>query len=123
MTMVSIYCCFHFMCKCMLCSTLHVVFIQFIVQWAVPTITGDIPPPLAYFSFTKISSDQGAMFGGHGPGGRSSDLRIATVSRDSVVSVSRVLDSANALLVCLLDIYIVFCLLAKLKCHKEVPNF
>ena len=79
--------------------------IHFIVQWTVPIITGDIPPPLASFSFTKISSDQGATFGGAGPGGYSSDLRIATVSRDSVVSVSIALDSANALLVGLLAIY------------------
>ena len=55
------------------------------------------------------------MFGGYGSGGDSSDLRIATVSRDSVVSVSIALDSANAWLVCLLALYThaVFCLLAK----------
>ena len=41
------------------------------------------------------------MFGGYGPGGHSSDLRIATVSRDSVVSVSIALNSTNALLVCI----------------------
>ena len=75
------------------------MFLYFLVQWTVPTITGAIPSPLAGFSFTKISSDQGAMFGGTGPGGRSSDLRIATVTRDSVVSMSIALDSAHAFLV------------------------
>ena len=65
-----------------------VAFLHFVVEWTVPTITGDRPPPLAYFSFTKIASNQGAVFGGFGPGGRSNDLRIATVSRDNVVSVS-----------------------------------
>ena len=82
-----------------------VAFFHFIVQWTVPTITGDIPPPLANFSFTKISSNQGAMFGGHGARDYSSDLRIATVSRDSVVSVSIALNSTDALLVCLLATY------------------
>ena len=80
-----------------------------------PIITGDIPPPLCNFSFTKFSFNQGVIFGGYGPGGESSDLRIATVSRDSVVSVSIALNSTNALLVCLLALYthVVFCLLAK----------
>ena len=82
-----------------------VPFLHFIhvVQWTVPTITGDIPPPMAGFSFTKISSGRGAMFGGLGPRGQySSDVRIATISRDSVVSESIVVDSAHALLFCLL---------------------
>ena len=82
-----------------------VAFLHFIVQWTVPTITGDILPPLSGISFTKISSDQGVVFGGVGLGGRSSDLRIATVSRDRVVSVSIAQDLGNVLLVCLLAIY------------------
>ena len=100
--MVRVYCCFDFIC---IASLPCVAFFHFIVQWTVPTITGDIPPPLGRFTFTKISSSQGAMFGGHGLGGGSSDLRIATVSRDSVVSMSITLDSSNALHVCSLAIY------------------
>ena len=64
-----------------------VVFPHFIADWTVPTITGDIPPPLAHFSFTKISTDQAVMFGGYGPGGRLAVLRVAYVERDSVVSL------------------------------------
>ena len=58
-----------------------------IAEWSTPTITGDIPLPLAFFSFTQLSSEQMVMFGGSGPGGRSSVLRVGTVSRDNVVSV------------------------------------
>ena len=67
----------------------HVVFPHSTAQWTIPTVTGDIPPPIADFSFTKISSDQAVLFGGDDPGFLSgtSDIRLATVSRDSVVSV------------------------------------
>ena len=68
------------------------MFLHFIAQWTVPSTTGDIPPPLAGFSFTKISSEKGAMLGGYGPEGDSGGLRVATVSRDSVVSMSIALD-------------------------------
>ena len=73
------------------------MFLHSIAQWTVPIITGDIPPPLGYFSFTKISSDKGAMFGGYGPRYHFfNDLRVATVSRDSVVSVSTALTIGSA---------------------------
>ena len=59
-----------------------------IAEWTIPTVTGDIPPPVAEFSFTQISSNQAALFGGDGPGFKHfSDIRLATVSRDSVVSL------------------------------------
>ena len=58
-------------------------------QWTIPTVTGDTPPPVAEFSFTKISSDQAVMFGGQSPEiTYLSDLRLASVSRDSVVGMS-----------------------------------
>ena len=60
----------------------------YIAQWTIPIVTGDIPPPMANFSFTPFSSNQAVLFGGEGPGLKIfSDLRLATVSRDSVVSV------------------------------------
>ena len=88
-----------------------------------PTITGDIPPPLAHFSFTKISSDQGVMFGGYGPGGRSSDLRIATVSRDSVVSVSIALNSTNALQNTVINISFVMKIFSNGTCLKMCYSY
>ena len=65
-----------------------VVCLCFVAEWTTPVITGDIPPPASDFSFTKISADQGVMFGGYGPNGFSSELRVATVHRGSVVSVN-----------------------------------
>ena len=67
----------------------HVVFLHFVAEWSVPTVTGDMPTPMDSFSFTKISPEQAAMFGGAGPGWMySQELRIATFSERSVVSVS-----------------------------------
>ena len=66
-----------------------IVCLCFIAEWSIPVVTGDTPPPASDFTFTKISADQGVMFGGYGPNGFSSELRVATVSsRDSVVSVN-----------------------------------
>ena len=56
-----------------------------IADWTIPTVTGDIPPPIAYFSFTQITSDTAVMFGGDTTGLGSSELYLATVGRDSVV--------------------------------------
>ena len=69
-------------------SIAHFVFPCFTADWTFPTVTGDIPPPMDDFSFTKVSNKQAALFGGYGPGYiKYSDLRLATVSKDSVVSV------------------------------------
>ena len=67
-----------------------------IADWTVPAVTGDIPPPMAFLSFTKISSNQAALFGGYGPeSGYISGLRLATVSKDSVVSVMSIAPSLS----------------------------
>ena len=64
-------------------------FVYYIAEWSIPVVTGDTPPPASDFTLTKISADQGVMFGGYGPKGFSSELRIVTVgSRGSVVSMS-----------------------------------
>ena len=57
----------------------------FAAEWLVPMVTGELPPPASEFSFTKISSDQAALFGGCVGGDVSSELRLATVNLDSVV--------------------------------------
>ena len=73
-------------------SIAHVVFPHSIAQWTIPTVTGDVPPPVAQFSLTQIANNEAVLFGGIGPGyQRYSDLRLATVSRDSVVSVNTAL--------------------------------
>ena len=67
------------------CFPYHVLFAHSVAEWSIPTVTGFIPPPIAYFSFTQISSDKAIMFGGSAAGHRSSELYLATVGRDSVV--------------------------------------
>ena len=54
-------------------------------EWTIPTVTGEIPPPIADFSFTQISSDTAIMFGGRITDHNSSMTYLATVGRDSVV--------------------------------------
>ena len=56
-----------------------------VAGWTIPTVTGNILPPIAYFSFTPISSDTAVLFGGDTTGHVSSELYLATVDRDIVV--------------------------------------
>ena len=56
-----------------------------VAEWTIPSVTGDIPPPIADFSFTQISNDTAIMFGGETTGHLSSELYLATVGRDRVV--------------------------------------
>ena len=58
----------------------------YVVEWTIPIVTGDIPPPSFQFSFTQVSSDHAVMFGGYAAGyGSSEELYLATMGRDSVV--------------------------------------
>ena len=57
----------------------------YVVEWTIPTVTGDIPLPSSKFSFTQVSSIQAVMFGGNMAGFFSSELYLATVGRNSVV--------------------------------------
>ena len=54
----------------------HVLFPHSVAEWTIPTVTGDIPPPIAHFSFTQISSDTAIMFGGDTAGNSSSELYL-----------------------------------------------
>ena len=67
------------------CFPHHVLFYHSLAEWTIPTVTGDIPPAIAYFSFTQISSDTAVMFGGETAESISSELYLATVGTDSVV--------------------------------------
>ena len=50
-------------------------------MWITPTITGDIPPPCAGFTLTKISENSAVLFGGYQPQESScvNDIYIMTI--------------------------------------------
>ena len=60
-------------------------------EWSSPNITGQPLPPLSYFTLTPVGERKAALFGGgSGPGSISDDLLIVELSRDTVVSVMRI---------------------------------
>ena len=62
-------------------------------EWSSPNITGQPPPPLSHFStLTPVGERKAALFGGMNGSGASSDddLLIVELSRDTVVSVMRI---------------------------------
>ena len=56
-------------------------------HWSSPNVSGDKPPPVAGFSLKKIANEKVMLYGGSTTQGPSSELRVATVFGDSVVSV------------------------------------
>ena len=42
-------------------------------EWSSPAVTGTKPPPLAWFSFTKVDSRRAVVYGGY-TGGASGDV-------------------------------------------------
>ena len=60
-------------------------------EWSSPNITGQPPPPLSHFTLTPVGERKAALFGGlSGSGDLSDDLLIVELSRDTVVSVVRI---------------------------------
>ena len=60
-------------------------------EWSSPNITGQPPPPLSHFTLTPVGERKAALFGGlSGSGAFSDDLLIVELSRDTVVSVMRI---------------------------------
>ena len=59
-------------------------------EWSSPNITGQPPPPLSNFTLTPVGERKAALFGGSGSGAISDDLLIVELSRDTVVSVMRI---------------------------------
>ena len=55
--------------------------------WISPNVSGDKPPPVAGFTLSKIANEKVVLYGGKTAQGPSSELRVATVFGDSVVSV------------------------------------
>ena len=62
-------------------------------EWSSPNITGQPPPPLSDFTLTPVGERKAALFGGQNESGAymfSDDLLIVELSRDTVVSVMRI---------------------------------
>ena len=56
-------------------------------HWSSPNVSGYKPPPISSFTLSKIADEKVLLFGGYTPQGDSSELKIATVTGDSVVSL------------------------------------
>ena len=56
-------------------------------HWISPKVSGDKPPPVNGFTLSKIAHEKALLCGGDTAQGPSSELRVATVLADSVVSV------------------------------------
>ena len=59
-------------------------------EWSSPNITGQPPPPLSHFTLTPVGERKAVLFGGRSGSGPSDDLLIVELSRDTVVSVMRI---------------------------------
>ena len=59
--------------------------ILFIGKWSVPIISGQRPPPCAYFTLNKLPHNRGIMFGGDGGGTTYNDVYIIELTSDTVV--------------------------------------
>ena len=60
-------------------------------EWSSPNVTGQPPPPLSQFTLTPVAERKAALFGGiSGSGAVSDNLLIVELSRDTVVSVMRI---------------------------------
>ena len=56
-------------------------------HWISPNVSGDKPPPVSHFTLSKIANEKILLYGGKTAQGTSSELRVATVLGDSVVSM------------------------------------
>ena len=65
---------------------IQLTIIIFVDHWINPNVTGDTPPPINGLSLSKISNEKTLLYGGNTAQGPSSELRVATVVGDSVVS-------------------------------------
>ena len=56
-------------------------------HWISPNVSGNKPPPVYDFTLSKIANEKVVLYGGRTAQGPSSELRVATVLGDSVVSM------------------------------------
>ena len=57
-------------------------------KWSTPSVTGELPPPCAGFTLTKISHTSALLYGGYNPqnGTCIRDCYITQVTHDVIVS-------------------------------------
>ena len=56
-------------------------------HWINANVRGNKPPPMHGFTLSKIANERALLYGGYTAQGVSSELRLATVLGDSVVSM------------------------------------
>ena len=50
-------------------------------EWSSPAVTGTKPPPLSWFSFTKVDSRRAVVYGGFTGGGASGDAYVLELDK------------------------------------------
>ena len=72
-------------------------------HWISPNVSGDKPPPVDSFTLSKIANEKVLLCGGDTAQGPSSELRIATVLGDSVVSMCVLFNICKILIIFILN--------------------
>ena len=72
-------------------------------HWIIPNVSGDKPPPVSSFTLSKIANEKVLLYGGNTAEGPSSELRVATVLGESVVSMCVLFKSCKVLNICILQ--------------------
>ena len=68
-------------------------------HWISPNVSGDKPPPVSSFTLSKIANEKILLYGGKTAQGPSSELRVATILGDSVVSMCVLFNICKILLI------------------------
>ena len=55
-------------------------------HWISPNVSGDKPPPVDGFTLSTVANDKVLLYGGSTAQGESSELKVATILGDHVVS-------------------------------------
>ena len=74
------------MCVCVCVCVCVNVGLSLLGEWITPTVTGDRPPPIYYFTLTSVTNNTAVLFGGY-TNGFSNNVYIFNFTKTSVVSV------------------------------------